>query len=123
MIVATYTPFPLIYKASTLVLILVSLILSLKQEKNSKGFVLRYTTAFGWENNHLNDHFDFIEILPSTVLTPFVVFLHYKIKHNDQPKQKTKAVMILKDAMNNDDFRQLRVELKISGHSLVKEKS
>ena len=114
-IVAILTPFPVIYKAITTVLILVSLIVSLKQESSLKGFILRYTTVFGWEISESNYCFDLIEILPSTVLTPYMVFLHYRIKQSGKHKQKVKAILIVKDALIDDDFRKLRVELKISG--------
>jgi hypothetical protein len=114
-IVAIFTPFSLIYKILTIVLVLASLAISIKQEIGSKSFILRYTTVFGWEISHSNQHFDSIEILPSTVLTTYMIFLHYRIDDNGINKQKNKAIMIVKDALIDDDFRQLRVELRISG--------
>ncbi|MCK5830409.1 MAG: hypothetical protein KAH20_08910 [Methylococcales bacterium] len=112
-IVAVFIPLPIIYKIIALVLILGSLIISLKQENISQEYILRYSTIYGWKISELNHYFDSIEILPSTVLTPYIVFFHYRKKYNG--KQKTKTMVILKDALTDDSFRQLRVELRISG--------
>lgn len=114
-IVAIFTPFPIIYKTITIVLVLVSLATSIKKERGSKGFILRYTTAFGWEISDSNQSFKSIEILPSTVLTTYMIFLHHRIDDSGINKQKNKAIMIVKDALIDDDFRRLRVELRISG--------
>jgi hypothetical protein len=50
-----------------------------------------------------------VAILPSTVLTPFAIWLHY------QPQSaRKKALLIVKDAMPAAEFRRLTVKLKIS---------
>lgn len=50
-----------------------------------------------------------VAILPSSVLTPFAIWLHY------QPHSaRKKALLIVKDAMPDAEFRLLTVKLKIS---------
>jgi hypothetical protein len=50
-----------------------------------------------------------VAILPSSVLTPFAIWLHY------QPHSaRKKALLIVKDAMPDAEFRRLIVKLKIS---------
>lgn len=50
-----------------------------------------------------------VAILPSSVLTPFAIWLHY------QPQSaRKKALLIVKDAMPDAEFRRLTVKLKIS---------
>jgi len=109
------TAIPLIPQVILIILILFSLIFYLKQEKTIKVFALRYSTAFGWEVSNSENEFQLIEILPTTVLSPYLVFLHYKINNSNIKKQKNKYVLITKDTLSNDGFRKLRVELRISG--------
>ncbi|MEE9336820.1 MAG: protein YgfX [Methylococcaceae bacterium] len=109
------TAIPLISQVILIILILFSLIFYLKQEKAIKIYTLRYSTALGWEMTNSENEFQLIEILPTTVLSPYLVFLHYKINNNNYTKQKKLYVLIAKDTLSNDDFRKLRVELRISG--------
>jgi hypothetical protein len=108
------TAIPLIPQVILIILILFSLFFYLKQEKAIKVYTLRYSTAFGWEITNSENEFQHIEILPTTVLSPYLIFLHYKINNNNK-KQKKLYVLIAKDRLSNDDFRKLRVELRISG--------
>jgi hypothetical protein len=65
---------------------------------------IRYQEGSGW---HIDDKQ--VTILSSTVLTPFAVWLHFK------PELARKnALLILKDAMPDTEFRRLIVKLKIS---------
>jgi hypothetical protein len=109
------TAIPIIPQVILIILILFSLIFSLKQEKAIKVYTLRYSTAFGWEITNSENEFQHIEILPTTVLSPYLIFLHYKINKNNYTKQIKLYVLITKDKLSNNDFRKLRVELKISG--------
>jgi hypothetical protein len=65
---------------------------------------IRYQDGTGW---NIND--DPVLILPSTVVTPFAIWLHFR----GQPARK-KALLIMKDAMPDTEFRRLIVKLKIS---------
>jgi hypothetical protein len=65
---------------------------------------IRYSEGAGW---HLAE--EQVIILPSTVLTPFAIWLHFK-----PPSARKKALLIVKDAMSDGEFRRLTVKLKIS---------
>lgn len=67
---------------------------------------LRYTEGFGWE---LEGHEDFINmrVLRSTVLTSFIIILHVEIDH------RLRSILICKDAVTSEEFRQAFVALKI----------
>jgi hypothetical protein len=63
-----------------------------------------YREGSGW-----NIDAEQVTILSSTVLTPFAVWLHFK------PELARKnALLIMKDAMPDTEFRRLIVKLKIS---------
>ena len=80
---------------------------------NAGQYTIKHTDAFGWEISEGHD-FVSIEILKSTVITTFVLFLHFK------PSSRTgfgksdakKTLLVLKDALTEDDYRYLIVKLK-----------
>ncbi len=91
-------------------MILFSLLFYLRRELRFHGLSIVHSMVSGWEMA-LSDHqFYPVKILASTVITPYLIVLHYKI----QNKQK-KTILICKDALIEDDYRKLMVELKISG--------
>lgn len=65
---------------------------------------IRYQEGSGW---NIDD--EQVTILPSTVLTPFAIWLHFKPQ-----SARKKALLIVKDAMSESEFRRLIVKLKIS---------
>ena len=58
-----------------------------------------------------NDDYSGVTILESSVVTPFVIFLHLK-----PHKQKPMALVIANDCLSKNDFRRLIVRLTLSGH-------
>lgn len=68
---------------------------------------LRYTEAFGWE---LLDNIDYrsISILQSTVITPWVIVLHYR------RDDKTQYWAIFYDALDTASYRRLVALLRIT---------
>jgi toxin CptA len=70
----------------------------------SQQHILKHTEEFGWE---LSDGADFesIQILDSTVISTFAIFLHFKTS-------KKQSLLIISDALTDDDYRQLIVRLK-----------
>jgi hypothetical protein len=80
---------------------------------NNKHDAIKHTEALGWEVSEGGD-FAPVEILRSTVITPFALFLHFKFSHQTQtgkPGDK-KTLLILRDALNEEDYRCLIVKLK-----------
>ncbi len=80
---------------------------------NTEHFAIKHTEALGWEVSEEGD-FTPVEILKSTVITPFALFLHFKFSHQAQtgkPGDK-KSRLVLCDALNEEDYRCLIVKLK-----------
>lgn len=70
----------------------------------SESRMIKHTEKNGWELISENSN-DTIEILGSSVITPFAIFLHLK---------SNAPIVIFYDAMPEDIFRQLLVKLKMS---------
>jgi hypothetical protein len=75
---------------------------SLKTERRN----IRYTEKLGWEISEQGD-FEAAVILKSTVISTFFIFLHI---------QNKPSILIANDALNEDDYRQLIVKLKMTAH-------
>ena len=76
-------------------------------QKAYKLLSLKYTTEFAWEifrNNRLTS----IRILNSSVLTSFIIILHIQIN------KKQRTVLVCRDAVSAEEYRQLLVALKIT---------
>ena len=71
--------------------------------------ILRYSGSKGWELAG-KDAFSTIQILHSTVISTFIIILHF----NGQEDRK-QSILIPCDALSTEEFRKLTVELKISG--------
>lgn len=81
--------------------------------KSSKeaNYTLKYTKSIGWEILE-RDNFVPIRIENSTVVSRFAVFLHFR-----QQNSSEKAIIILNDSIDADNFRRLMVNLKTSTYS------
>jgi membrane-bound toxin of toxin-antitoxin system len=77
----------------------------------AKNFSLRYSAGQGWQFATGKDFYP-IEILPTTVITRFVTILHFK----GQDGEKW-AILIFSDAVTAENYRKLKVQLKITEHS------
>ncbi len=76
-----------------------------KRLKN-EYWIIRHTDVNGWETL-IDGQFEAIQILDSTVITTFVIFLHFKYR------SKVKChIAVLSDALATDDYRQFIVRLK-----------
>ena len=98
------------YKIVIISMALLSLLFYLKRELRFHSLSIVHSMASGWEISLSDNQFYPVKILASTVITPYLIVLHYKI----QNKQK-QTILICKDALIADDYRKLMVELKISG--------
>ncbi|EIC31079.1 MULTISPECIES: protein YgfX [Methylomicrobium] len=74
------------------------------REAGSRQVAIGYLEGSGWA---IDD--EPVAILPSSVLTPFAIWLHYEPRST-----RKKALLIVKDAMPDAEFRRLTVKLKIS---------
>ncbi len=66
---------------------------------------IKHSEASGWELANDNDYKP-IQILNSTVITVFAIFLHFNKNAHKQ------AVLIVNDELSEDDYRRLIVRLK-----------
>jgi len=104
----------LIFKLGLITAICLQGWLTVKHIKN-EHYTIKYTEAFGWQ---LSKDYDLvsIEILNSTVVTAFAIFLHYKV--SSQPHTPIKRIkqtrLILNDMLPDGDYRRLLVKLKIT---------
>lgn len=71
-------------------------------------YKIRHTEGLGWELADGND-VEAIEIINSTVITTFAIFLHFK------KNSKKQSLLILNDALSEHDYRRLIVRLKTAG--------
>ncbi len=71
---------------------------------NKEQRKIRHTEKRGWEISAGND-FEAVDLLNSTVVTTFFIFLHL---------QNKPSILIAKDALSEGDYRQLIVKLKMS---------
>lgn len=97
------------YKITLVIFILISLFFYLRKEVKFKDTSIRYNSLSGWKIAQENSVYIPTQILPSTVITPYLIVLHLKIDNNQKP-----TLLICKDALIDGEFRKLTVELKIS---------
>lgn len=100
----------MLYKAALIMLIV---LIKQKADKHWQNSIykLRFTEFSGWEMAFENDDYSGVTISESSVVTPFVIFLHIK-----QHKQNPIRLVIAEDSLGINDFRRLRVRLTLSGH-------
>jgi len=80
---------------------------------NAEHYTIKHTEAMGWE---VSEGCDFapVEIFKSTVITTFVLFLHFKLGSQAQSWKSShkKTLLVLNDALADKDYRCLIVKLK-----------
>lgn len=95
---------PIIVKLALVIGIGLHFYLALTRLK-SEQYAIKHSEASGWEIASGND-FKPIQILNSTVITLFAIFLHFDKNAHKQ------SVLIVNDALSKDDYRRLIVRLK-----------
>ena len=80
---------------------------------NAEHYTIKHTEDLGWEVSEGSD-FASVEILKSTVLTTFALFLHFKSSSQAQSWKSSykKTLLVLNDALAEEDYRCLIVKLK-----------
>ena len=76
----------------------------IKRLKN-EPYKIKHTEALGWEVSDGNG-FEQVQILDSTVITIFAIFLHFSSNAHKR------SLLIMNDALSEDDYRRLIVRLK-----------
>jgi len=98
---------PITVKLALATGIYIHLRLMIKRLKNRRHKI-KQSEALGWEVSIGND-FEPVQILNSTVITIFAIFLHFNKNAHRQ------SVLIVNDALSEDDYRCLIVRLKTTG--------
>ncbi|MGZ5621017.1 MAG: protein YgfX [Methylobacter sp.] len=98
---------PIIVKLALLIGICMHLLFMNKCLKNER-YQIKHTDAASWEISS-GDDFKPIQILSSTVITTFAVFLHFTDNAHKQ------SALIVNDALSEDDYRRFIVRLKTAG--------
>jgi len=95
---------PIIVKLALVIGIGLHFYLALTRLK-SEQYAIKHSEASGWEIASGNG-FKPVQILNSTVITLFAIFLHFDKNAHKQ------SVLIVNDALSEDDYRRLVVRLK-----------
>jgi xanthine/uracil/vitamin C permease (AzgA family) len=95
---------PVIVKLALVIGIGLHFYLALTRLK-SEQYAIRHSETSGWEIASGND-FKPVQILNSTVITLFAIFLHFDKNAHKQ------SVLIVNDALSEDAYRRLIVRLK-----------
>jgi toxin CptA len=98
---------PITVKLILLIGICIHLWFNLKRVKK-QHYKIKHTEGSGWELADGND-FETIEIIDSTVITTFAIFLHFN------KNAKKQSLLIPNDTLTEDDYRRLIVRLKTAG--------
>jgi len=69
-------------------------------------FSLKHTEELSWELVN-NQHSSYLRILRSTVLTSFIIILQVKVDN------KRRSLLVCRDAVSAEEYRQIYVALKI----------
>lgn len=83
-----------------------------KRLQNTAQYTLKYSGAAGWQVSTGAD-FESVRILQSTVVTPYALFLHTesRLAKAATTGAKHRALLILPDALSDDEYRRLIVKL------------
>lgn len=119
---------PFIIKGTLFTLIFLQLWYVMKRPK-PEPLAIGHTETRGWEVS-VGGHIEAVRILPSTVITIAVIFLHYEVQNGlvdcslGSPGifkgrrilkgSSKKNLLVLSDALSEDDYRRLIVKLKTS---------
>jgi hypothetical protein len=120
---------PIIIKAALFTVIFLQLWYVMKRPR-PELLAIGHTETRGWEISSGGSHIEAVRILPSTVITIAVIFLHYEVQNSVVdyiPRNpgifkgrrilkgsSKKNLLVLSDALSEDDYRRLIVKLKTS---------
>jgi hypothetical protein len=106
------TALVMVIKLSLCIVIFIDGWLTLKR-LHVEQYKIKYTEALGWEIAK-NCDFVRVDILKSTVITTFALFLHFKFAPHSQSwnSKYRNSLLISSDSLGEQDYRWLIVKLK-----------
>lgn len=99
---------PMIIKAILLAACAAHLYLSLNRPKTTSAKI-KHSDKADWEISTNDNVFDSVQIQPTTVISTFMVILHFVLQNGDK-----RTLIIANDALTKDDYRRFVVRLKTS---------
>ncbi len=84
----------------------------LRRRLKNQQLIIKQSDALGWEISD-GTEFKAVEIVNSTVITVFALFLHVKDSTRKQ------SLLIVNDALSDEDYRRLIVRLKTAAKKLA----
>lgn len=96
------------YSFFLLILVLVSLFVHLNSRNDF--IAIRFNANSGWHLAYQDNGFFPVTVLRSTVISTFLIVFHCEMENNQK-----RTILIVKDSLSGDEFRQLIVILKIVG--------
>lgn len=104
-----------IYRAGLMLGVLISWQRSRRLTAQKSGCsYLRYTGRKHWALSRNGDSFCPVSVDSATYLSPWLIILHYRPQNTGQLKKGT--LLIARQTLAQDEFRRLRVMLKLSGN-------
>jgi toxin CptA len=104
---------PWLYKLLSLAAVGLSLFISLRRyHYQFQPYCIRYNETSAWSIAMMDDDFQPMQILPSSVITSWLIVLHFQLENG-----KHQQSVILNDALSEQDYRTLVVTLKIASLS------
>jgi hypothetical protein len=103
---------PINYQFIALFIVVISASFYWLDYKKFQSYTISHNKVSGWQLAKIENNYQDIKILPTTVLTAQFIVLHFRFHTG-----KKQAVLIVNDALEKQDYRRLLVELKVSGLS------
>ena len=100
---------PVLIKGAVFVTVVIHYYVQSKQ-LNAQQYTIKHTEPAAWELSE-GGEFVSVAVLPSTVISTVVIFLHLKTESKTR-----KNLVIVSDSLAADDYRSLIVRLKITLH-------
>jgi len=98
------------YQLVAVFMVIISASFYRRDYKNFQPYDICHNETLGWQLAKIENDYQNIMILPTTVLTAQFMILHFQFQTG-----RKQALFIVKDALEKQDYRRLLVELKVSG--------
>ncbi len=94
-------------------MVIISAVFYGRNYQKFQPYDIRHNEVLGWQLAKIENDYQNIMILPTTVLTVQFIVLHFQFQAG-----RKQALFIMKDALEKSDYQRLLVELKVSGLSI-----
>ena len=102
------------YQLIALFIVIISASFYWQDYKKFQPYNIRHNETLGWQLAKIENDYQNIIILPTTVLTAQFIILHFRFKMG-----RKQALLIVNDTLDKQDYRYLLVELKVSGLATI----